>query len=176
MPAIPIRRRAMTRAETLAILSGQGADLTTLILPKGALREKQIWTIIEAAKLTVPCGNCAGAIVKRADCVRDHKIRLRSAPGGRFAEYDQAWNQWYLCLHCNTLKTSQRGLTGLGSDAALIAKLRRVEKKAEEKPCRPKAKITSRPFPKGQRFPAGVSRPIPSRPFPKRKKPTIGEK
>ena len=185
------RRRAMSRAETLAILEAQGADLSALSLPKGALREKAIWNALETQGIPVPCGHCRAPITSRKACIRDHKIRLRSMPDAERSVYDQAWNQWYLCLECNSTKTHKRGLTGLGSDASLIAKLRRIENKkaaesiaTSEKPCR-KARIRSMPFPKrppNQKNSMGAkasklrSRPIPSRPFPKSKRPMSGKK
>lgn len=180
----PVKRRAMTRSEIIEILARQGTVLAGLTLPPGALREKQIWNLLEAQGVTVPCGACQEPIAARQDCVRDHNIALRSIEEGLRAEYDKPWNQRYLCHPCNGTKTHKRGLNGLGSDAARLAKLRRIEKKklAPEEPKKPwptakssmvnaqgKAKIPSRPFPK-------ADRPIPSRPFPKRKKIADGGK
>lgn len=178
--ATPYRRKTPTPQEIVAILTRQGADLTALPLA-GLKTEKAIWNALEANTLTVPCGNpkCGQPIHKRADCVRDHKIPLRTHVV-EARSLDQPWNQWYLCLDCNRTKTSKRGLAGLGSDAARIAKLRRIEKGDQDEPCRAKsirsspfskpwtkptgkASIPARPFPKGQRK-------LVSRPFPKRAK------
>lgn len=161
------RRRAMTRDETIEILTLQGADMTAFVLPQGpgSRREKAIWNAIETQKISIPCGNpqCRSIITARQDCVRDHKISLRSvASPEQCAEHDRPWNQWYLCHGCNTTKTSKRGLTGLGSDAARIAKLRRVEKGKKECRSRP---ICSQGFPKPSKTMA-QHRAIPARPFP----------
>lgn len=176
------RRRAPTQKEVLDILQRQGADIARLIVPKGA-REKAIWNSIESQGLSVPCGNrqkCATLIFTRADCIRDHKISLRRVPPEQRAEHDKPWNQWYLCKACDRTKTSKRGIGGLGSDAAQIAKLRRVERKDEGSVCqakiipsrsfqeRSKKLETSKPrlWPK-RSFPK-TDRKIQSRPFPKR--------
>ncbi len=163
------RRRAMNRAQTIAILVAQGAPSVAVdaIMQHGATREKAIWNVLEAQGIAIPCGNfsrCATMIERRSDCTRDHKISLRSVPLDKRAEHDQSWNQWYLCESCNRTKTSKRGLSGLGSDAARIAKLRRVERGKKPK-CR-KSSIPSRPFQRPcTTFPPG-KRKIPSRPFP----------
>lgn len=173
------RRRALRRDEIIEIIARQGGDLGNLCLPKGA-REKAIWNLIEEAGCTIPCGNpkCHNVIAAKKQCIRDHKISLRSVCLEKRAEHDQAWNQWYLCLECNGLKTYKRGLAGLGSDASRIAKLRRIER--GKKPCR-QATIPSRPFPRPLKKPdwpkarlasgsLTARSKIPSRPFPKRRK------
>jgi len=185
----PVKRRAMTRAEVIEILLNQGADLFALVQalpPRRRLPEKAIWTLLEQHGIKIPCGNfqsCATLIHTRKDCIRDHKIPLRGSPEATRVTHDRPWNQWYLCHSCNRLKTSQRGLTGLGSDAARIAKLRRVEAKAganlhgerpagntkeeEDQPCPMTARIRkktlpSRPFtPSASKF--GSSRNGPER-------------
>jgi hypothetical protein len=177
------KRRAMSRAEVVIILAAQGANLRGFVPPaRGG--EKAVWDAIEAQKIKIPCGNrrkCDNEIARRADCVRDHKISLRSVEFEQRALHDQAWNQWYLCADCNRTKTHKRGLTGLGSDAARHARLRRIEK-GKPTTCQTKQSIPSRPFPKPSPLKASPwaatrsqwanqgKRPIPSRPFPVSKK------
>jgi hypothetical protein len=188
-PVSDYRRKAPRRIDVLIILENQGADLTPLILPKGALSERQIWNYIEAQGVGIPCGHCKETISRRCDCIRDHRISLKSVAADKQAEHDQHWNQWYLCLSCNSTKTHKRGLAGLGSDAARIAKYRRVGKVKAK--CRARS-IPSKPFPKplkkpdleveskgstwakpsipGRPFPAAQRR-LSSRPFAKRQSP-----
>lgn len=181
------RRRAMTRKEVLEILGNQGAaaERWGKLIPAKARKETEIWAFLENLMVEIPCGHCQEPIRRRSECIRDHKISLRSVEMEKRREHDQAWNQWYLCHGCNDTKTHKRGLKGLGSDAARHARLRRIEK-GDVSCVKPKAKIRSRPFPKscsnlstkpsgqGTAWPTAPSmaqkRKILSRPFPKAQK------
>jgi len=160
------KRRVPSRQEILAILLGQGFDASGATL-SGISGERAVITAIIAQLGAIPCGNprCKTMIGRKQDCIRDHKVSLRRAPEGQEAEYDQVWNQWYLCLVCNDLKTNKRGLfgTGHGSDHARNAKLRRAER-GKRPPCA--TELPTRPFQNGPK------KKIPSRPFPR--KPAAG--
>lgn len=159
----------MTRSDVLEILAQQGAVSLAEMIPPKMRKETAIWAFIESLRVAVPCGHCREPIGRRSDCIRDHKISLRSVDVDKRHDHDQPWNQWYLCHSCNSTKTSKRGLSGLGSDAARLAKLRRVEKGKQQK-CRPS--IPSRPFQKPCKMLADKGgqpiKRIPARPFPKR--------
>ena len=169
-----IKRRAMRKDEVLAILAKQGVAVEALDIPARAISESALFKIILDQIGKIPCGNhanCLSYIRSRKACIRDHKISLRSVPEEMRRDYDQAWNQWYLCHECNSFKTHIRGIGPIyGSDAARHAKLRRLERRQDTEPkaIRCKAKIPSRPFQTGSKRWPTTSRPIPARPFPKK--------
>ncbi len=168
-----MHRAALNRAGFLEILrTRHGVTLCVKSIPKGVSGEKKLFAWALSVVGQIACANpqCDTLITGREQCHRDHIIGLRQVPEEMRKEYDQPWNQRYLCHDCHRSKTFKRGLDRLwGSDAARNAKIRRAEKRQEDRPCQQMSKRPVRPWPKPSRpLHHGGKRKIPSRPFPKR--------
>jgi hypothetical protein len=169
-----MRRAALTRAGFLEILRiRHGASLSLSDIPKGVSGEKKLfaWAISVLGQIACANSQCDALITARNQCHRDHIIGLRQVPEDIRKDYDQPWNQRYLCHACHRSKTFKRGLGRVwGSDASRNAKIRRAEKRKEDRPCQTQTR-PARPWPKPSRPLRSGGRKIPSRPFPKKPPP-----
>lgn len=124
-----MRRKALTKRETIQVLLNQGA--------------------------VIPCGcGCGRLITTGAEAIDEHLHQL--ATGGSDTDLS---NRRFYRAECSNLKTNGSKATSYGSDAHARAKIKRVEKKrtADQRTggvvpdylariARRKRKIPSRPF------------------------------